>query len=165
MRKLAIALATLAVLAVVDVGIAHRESQVASGTPVILELVPVDPRALLQGDFMRLSYRIVREAFPDRVAIPAYADGHVVVAPDGRGVAQFVRFDDGTALKPGELRLRYRVREGDVRFATNAWFFEEGHGADFAGARYGEFRVAPDGEMLLVKLRDKDLGELALRTH
>ena len=34
-------------------------------------------------------------------------------------------------------------------------------GRMMAGARYGEFRVAPDGEMLLVKLRDKDLGELA----
>jgi uncharacterized membrane-anchored protein len=161
MRKLAIALATVAVLALVNVGIAHRASQVASGTPVVLELQPVDPRALMQGDYMRLSYRIVRDAFPDRVAIPAYGDGRLVVAPDARGVARFVRFDDGAPLAAGEVRLRYRVRDGDVRFATNAWFFEEGHGADFAPARYGEFRVAPDGEMLLVKLRDKDLAELA----
>jgi uncharacterized membrane-anchored protein len=165
MRKLAIALATLAVLAVVDVGIAHREALVATGTPVLLELQPVDPRALLQGDYMRLSYRIVRDAFPDRVAIPSYGDGRVVVAPDAKGVAQFVRFDDGKPLAIGELRLRYRVREGDVKFATNAWFFQEGHGADFAGARFGEFRVAPDGEMLLVRLRDKDLGELSLKAR
>lgn len=160
MRKALIALFTVALLAIVDFGIARREAQIASGMPVLLELQPVDPRALMQGDYMRLSYRIVRDAFPDRVAIPAYGDGRIVVAPDARGVGHFRRFDDDTPLAPGEIRLRYRVRAGDVKFATNAWFFEEGHGADFAKARYGEFRVADSGEMLLVRLRDKDFGEL-----
>jgi uncharacterized membrane-anchored protein len=44
------------------------------------------------------------------------------------------------------------VREGDVKFATNAYFFQEGTGNLYARARYGEFRVAPDGELLLTHL-------------
>ena len=160
MRRVLIALAAVAVLGVVNVSIARREAQLASGTPVLLELQPADPRALMQGDYMRLAYRIVRDAFPDRVAIPAYGDGRIVVATDAHGVGRFVRLDDGTPLATGEMRLRYRVRAGDVKFATNAWFFEEGRGADFARARFGEFRVADDGEMILVRLRDKDYAEL-----
>jgi uncharacterized membrane-anchored protein len=159
-----IALVTIALLAVIDVGIAGREAQLASGTAVLLELAPVDPRSLMQGDFMRLSYRVVSDAFADRVAIPQYGDGRMVVTLDGRGIGRFCRFDDGTPLGAHEVRLRYRVRAGDVKFATNAYFFEEGHGADFTGARYGEFRVADNGEMILALLRDKDLGELHRRS-
>jgi uncharacterized membrane-anchored protein len=163
MRKWLIAIVTLVLLVAVDAGIAKREAQLASGTRVLLEVVPVDPRALMQGDFMALSFRLVRDAFPDRVAIPDYADGRIVVTQDERGVGHFTRFDDGTPLADHQVRLRYRVRAGDVKFATNAYFFEEGHGADFAGARYAEFRVADDGEMILTLLRDKDLGELKLQ--
>jgi hypothetical protein len=112
MRKWMIALAAVALLAVIDAGIAARETQLASGTPVLLELVPVDPRSLIQGDFMRLSYRVVRDAFPDRVAIPQYGDGRMVVTLDARGVGHFIRFDDGAPLGAHEVRLRYRVRAG-----------------------------------------------------
>ena len=164
MRKWMIALVAVALLAVIDAGIAARETQLASGTPVLLELAPVDPRSLMQGDFMRLSYRMVRDAFPDRVAIPPYGDGRMVVTLDARGVGHFMRFDDGAPLGAHEVRLRFRVRAGDVKFATNAYFFEEGRGADFTGARYGEFRVADDGEMILALLRDEDLRELPRRS-
>ncbi|MET0346848.1 MAG: GDYXXLXY domain-containing protein [Casimicrobiaceae bacterium] len=40
------------------------------------------------------------------------------------------------------------------KLGTNAFFFEEGTGDRYAGARYGEFRVAPDGEAILTGLRD-----------
>jgi len=47
-----------------------------------------------------------------------------------------------------------------VKFATNAWFFKEGTARLYEPARYGEFRVSPSGELLLVSMRDKDLGRL-----
>jgi len=58
------------------------------------------------------------------------------------------------------VALRYRVRAGRVKFATNAFFFEEGTGARYQRARYGEFRVAPSGELLLTGLRGADLERL-----
>ena len=130
---------------------------------MLLELVPVDPRSLMQGDFMQLSYRAVGDAFADRRQGAVRAtDGRIVVAVDERGIGRFVRMagEDGTPLAAGEVPLRYRVRGNDIKFATNAYFFEEGHGADFSTARYGEFRVATDGEMILTGLRDKDLRAL-----
>ena len=68
MRRWVIAVATLAMLAIVNFGIWQRENLLQSGRVVLLELVPVDPRSLVQGDFMRLSYRTIGEAFPDRPA-------------------------------------------------------------------------------------------------
>lgn len=163
MRRWVIAVATLAVLAIVNFGIWQRENLLQSGRVVLLELVPVDPRSLVQGDFMRLSYRTIGEAFPDRIKSPPVRDGRIVVALDQRGVGSFRRIDDGTPLAANDVALRFRVRASDVRFATNAYFFEEGHAGDYATARYGEFRIANDGEMILTGLRDKDLRALAQR--
>jgi uncharacterized membrane-anchored protein len=56
--------------------------------------------------------------------------------------------------------LRYRVRNGELKFATNAFFFQEGTAKRYEGARYGEFRVAPDGELLLTGLRGTELQPL-----
>ena len=56
--------------------------------------------------------------------------------------------------------MRYRVRHGAPKFATNGYFFEEGRAQDFTKARYGEFRVAADGEAILTGLRDEALKSL-----
>jgi uncharacterized membrane-anchored protein len=79
-------------------------------------------------------------------------DGRIILKPDARGIAQFVRHDSGEPLGADEVVLRYRVREGKVKFATNAWFFQEGHAKLYERAQYGEFRVAPSGDMLLVAM-------------
>jgi len=83
-----------------------------------------------------------------------------VLQVDERGVAKFKRFDDGTPLAADELRIRYRVRADEVKFATNAFFFQEGHAKIYERARYGEFRVAADGECLLTGMRSEKLERL-----
>jgi uncharacterized membrane-anchored protein len=40
---------------------------------------------------------------------------------------------------------------------SDAWFFQEGDGERWEAARYGEFRVMPDGRALLVGLADVQL--------
>ncbi|HCX89809.1 MAG: hypothetical protein CO186_08685 [Zetaproteobacteria bacterium CG_4_9_14_3_um_filter_49_83] len=88
-------------------------------------------------------------------------DGFVVVGLDERRVATFKQLHhENTALAQDELLLRYRVRNGVVKFATNAFFFQEGHAQDFQAGRFGQFRVDEKGELLLVTLFDQDLKEL-----
>ena len=91
---------------------------------------------------------------------PDRSDGHVVVAVDRNRVAHFRRLADGRPLAPGETALRYRIRGGRPRFATDAFFFEEGQADAYAAAQYGEFRVGPDGDMILTALRDSNLRRL-----
>jgi uncharacterized membrane-anchored protein len=113
----------------------------------------------MQGDYMRLNFEAADQAFPFS-SRRSLADGHVVVAVDGRGVGHFRRLADSRPLAPGEVALRYRIRGGEPNFATNAYFFEEGQAAAFADAAYGEFRVGADGEMILTGLRDARFGPL-----
>ena len=47
-----------------------------------------------------------------------------------------------------------------MRFATDAFFFQEGHAERYEPARYGRFRVNEDGEPLLVALHDSELNLL-----
>ncbi|MGQ0512236.1 MAG: GDYXXLXY domain-containing protein [Betaproteobacteria bacterium] len=159
MRRTIAVLAGIAVLAAVNWIIHQREQLIRTGAVARLELAPVDPRSLMQGDYMALRFQLAAQAYrlgTDRKA----DDGHIVVKADDKGVARYVRHDAGEALAPGELRMRYRVREGRVKFATNAWFFQEGHAKLYERARYGEFRVAPSGDMLLVNMLGEKLERL-----
>ena len=159
MRNWVVIVATLILLVAVNLGIASRERLVEHGRIVLLELAPVDPRSLMQGDYMALRFRAADGA---RIGADQlqFGDGRMVLGVDARGVGEFRRLDTGAPLGADEARLRYRIRNGDVKLATNAFFFEEGSADVYATARFGEFRVADDGDAILTGLRDKDLAPL-----
>ncbi len=159
MRKLIVVLAGLVILITVNFSIYQREKLRSEGRVILLELAPVDPRSLMQGDYMALNYTVANAVFPNRQAENS-KDGQLVVTLDERGVGHFKRLADATPLATNEAVLRYRVRNNQVKFATNAFFFEEGQASQYQAARYGEFRVSADGEMLLTNLRNADLAVL-----
>jgi len=159
MRKIAAIVAGLVILGFANYGIYGRERLLADGRIALLELAPVDPRSLMQGDYMALRFRASDDAFGRRPK-EGFGDGRIVLQLDERGVAKFKRPDDGTPLAADELRIRYRVRADQVKFATNAFFFQEGHAKFYERARYGEFRVAPDGDCLLTGMRGEKLERL-----
>ena len=165
-----VALITLvAVLGLVNWSIFNKEDHLANGRIVYLDLAPIDPRSLMQGDYMALNFRIGTEVY---AALPksdeykrwrhnaAASDGYVVVKLDKKSVATFEALYTGQTLADKEILLRYRVRNGAVKFATNAFFFQEGNAKIYQPARYGQFRVDAEGEVLLVSLYDKDLKKL-----
>jgi uncharacterized membrane-anchored protein len=159
MRRVLAILAGVLVLAVANVSVWNLEELRTGGRVVLLELAPVDPRALMQGDYMALRFAVERDAFGPGPP-SGTRGGRIVVRLDPRGVGTFVRIDDGRPLAEGEVALRYRVRGGRVKFATNAFFFQEGHAARYDSARYGELRVADSGELLLTHLRGRRLERL-----
>jgi uncharacterized membrane-anchored protein len=159
MRRAIALIAGLAILGLANWTVAEREALLAEGRVVLLELAPVDPRSLLQGDYMALRFKLVDDAF-GRGPIAEVADGRLVVRLDGHGVGVYARLDDGRPPAPGEALLRYRIREGQVKLATNAFFFQEGHGGYYAAARYGELRVSPSGDLLLTHLIGEDYERL-----
>ncbi len=155
MRRILVVAAAAIVLAVINLQIGQKERLLRAGEPVYLRLAPVDPRSLMQGDYMVLNYEIsakLPEAAP--------ADGHVVIAIDGTHVAQFVRVHAGEGLGAGERLLRYRKRGRRLRIGAESYFFEEGTGDTYANAKYGELRLAPSGDSVLVGLRDEKLNAL-----
>lgn len=151
-------------LAVVNVAIGSRERLLRDGETVLLELAPVDPRSLLQGDYMALRFAVadeLRQALGTTAIESEYRDGYAVLARAADGTTRFLR--EQPAPEPvatGEVALRYRLRGGELRIVTNAWFFAEGQAARYQSARYGELRLARDGEALLVAMRDGALKPL-----
>jgi uncharacterized membrane-anchored protein len=160
MRSAIALIACVIVLAIVDWSIVKRERHLEHGRVVYLELAPVDPRSLMQGDYMALNFAVARDAQAALRDARQADDGRIVVTVGADGVARYARIDAGQPLAANEMRLRYRIRAGEMKFATNAWFFEEGTAARYAPARYGEFRVDSDGELLLTRMRGKDLQPL-----
>lgn len=169
LQRLLVAAGLVLVLGGANWTIRERERLIADGSPLLLELAPADPRSLMQGDYMALRFAIAQQIWPgnrfgalggkdDRPP-----DGIAVVKRNEKGVGSFVRLHDGQAIAANESLIRYRLRKHDVRIVTNAWFFQEGTAQESSQARYGEFRVAPNGEALLVALRDKDLKVLGSR--
>ncbi len=67
-----------------------------------------------------------------------------------------------TPPKGDHVLFRYRQTAHAVRFGTNAFFFQEGHGEFYEDARYGGFRVDADGNALLEDLYDSQLQPIAL---
>ena len=145
--------ASLIVFVFFNFAVWRKEQLLASGASVLLELAPVDPRSLMQGDYMRLNYQITSDPRVVEATHAADADGELVVSADADGVARFTRVHQGEPLAPDERLLRYRRRADGVRVATESFFFEEGRADVYAQARYGELRVSAGGETLLVGLR------------
>jgi uncharacterized membrane-anchored protein len=159
-RDVTVIIGLVLILALVNWQIAAKERVLRDGELMLLELAPVDPRSLMQGDYMRLDYAIARELY-------AHADwpsdGKIIVANDEHGVARFVRrAEPGAALGAAEHLLRYRRRSGWIRIGTDAFFFQEGTADAYREARFGELRVDADGEGLLVGLRDRDRHPLGV---
>lgn len=141
-----------------NLSIWRKEALIAGGQKVFVALAPVDPRSLMQGDFMRLNYAVPGandEEFRQRLSAQR---PYVIARRDGRGVAQLLRTARGNApLQTGEMRIELTPKDGRWILVSDAWFFREGDGQRFEKARYGEFRVAPDGQALLVGLADEQL--------
>lgn len=169
MSKILTLVSLVVVLGLVNWSIYKKEHQLAHGKIAYLELAPRDPRSIMQGDYMALNYQVAREVYNALPKTQQYrhwrrnvdaSDGYAVVELDERNIATFKSIYHGQTLAANEILMRYRVRNGTVKFATNAYFFQERTGNAYRAARYGQFRVADDGELLLAAMYDKDLIRL-----
>ncbi|HET7866163.1 MAG TPA: GDYXXLXY domain-containing protein [Burkholderiaceae bacterium] len=159
-RRAGIALSAVAVLAVANIGIWQKEDLIAHGQPVYVALAPVDPRSLMQGDYMQLSFRLPDDVQVGPEGMLAAQRPCVVARRDARGVATLLRLDTGAALAADELRVELTPKNGRWVLVTDAWFFKEGDAERWTRARFGEFRVDAAGRALLVGLRGADLQAL-----
>jgi uncharacterized membrane-anchored protein len=147
----------LVFLVMVNWGIWTAEQNIADGRLAYLELAPVDPRSLMQGDYMRLAYAIEDQAQVSR-SDEFQDDGFLVVRLDEQSVARFLRIYEGETLEEGELLIKFASPYGwSVEIGISSYFFQEGNASIFANARYGEVRILDDGSLMLMSLRDRNL--------
>ncbi|WP_347218543.1 GDYXXLXY domain-containing protein [Chryseobacterium sp.] len=133
----------------------EKETLLKNGQPVLLKLAPVDPRSLIQGDYMSLRYDIVNNINVEKIP----TRGYCVVKLDSKGVAQRVRFQkDATPLKTGEYLIKYTSPNGwSINIGAESFFFQEGHAEKYSKAAYGGIKTDKDGNSLLIGLYDDHL--------
>lgn len=155
-RQLALLLSGLAILAGINATVWRYEYAMSSGEVVLLRLAPVDPRSLMQGDYMRLNYEIARELTSrDARATQNKGSNTLVIRLDAHQVATLVADGKPDRLASDERLLQVHQSERQWQIGPDAYFFEEGTGEQYEAARYGEFRLQADGKTLLVGLRDE----------
>ena len=149
-------LGLLAALVVPALQVFYAEKDLARGELILFELAPVDPRSLIQGDYMALRWTMEDDLSRERIP----ETDHMIVRIDADRVATFSRYDDATALAEDERRIDLVVREGEPDFAPNAWFFEEGQAERYEPARYGVLNVTPEGQVILTGMADANKNRL-----
>lgn len=145
------------ILGLYNYSICSKEKLLATGKSVYLQLAPVDPRSLMQGDYMRLSFAIVdsirKDSLPKR--------GFCVVKTNGQGLVIAARWQPkSTPIQADEQLIRYTTNFTGIQLGAESYFFQEGKAANYASARYGLVKVDPTGNTLLVGLCDSSLRRL-----
>ena len=154
--KAAFVACSLGIIGVLNWMIVYKEMLLDSAQSIYLELAPVDPRSLMQGDYMVLNYAVAREA----QSKATLKSGHLILKVDDRRVGQFARIDDGSPLADEEVRVTF-TRNDRIRIGAESYFFEEGSGGEFSQAKFAELKVGSSGECVLVGLLDEKLSRIS----
>lgn len=160
-RIVVLLLSTLAVVGYTANYVLQKEALLSDGDLVLFRLAPVDPRSLLQGDYMALDYVIARDVRPKE----KLRRGFLVFTKDTNGVARYVRVQaEPIPISGDEQVISFRSRlshdgsgfPGRAKIGSDSYFFEEGRASKFEAATFGGLRVDKAGNALLERLYDAD---------
>ncbi len=158
-RGIIASLMLLVILGALGFKISEKETLLKDGRLLLLKMAPVDPRSLMQGDYMALGYDA--SLFPDENTIKSLPyKGFIILTIHEKSVASFSRLDDGSPLLTGEVRVLYRKvapvwRPAGLKYAAESYFFEEGQAARYEAARFVMVKLGESGDTLLVGLADE----------
>ena len=184
MKRISEIIITIIVLGVIVYAFqvkAERDRLILTGKEILLELAPVDPLSLLQGQYMIINFALEREEI--EIKDQDVNSGRIHLSPNGfttivlryneSGVANFNRFKDDQLLASNEILFKIKARrhwrdngsENSYRIDVEqeSFLFKENTEKKYEEkAKYGVFKVGPDGDFVLVDLADKDLNKLTL---
>jgi uncharacterized membrane-anchored protein len=153
----------LLVMGLYNYQIFKKEETLKNGELVFLELAPVDPRSLLQGDYMELRYAMASGSWDSIPQLQTPFDslptrGFIIFKLDDKRVARGIRFQKNTEnLKQGEYAIKYFKKDWQIHIGVESYFFQEGKGYALDSARYGGVRLDKHGNSLLVGMYDRKL--------
>ncbi|HDR1319148.1 GDYXXLXY domain-containing protein [Pasteurella multocida] len=160
-------LATCLIAFATNYTIHKYEDILTNGESIILKTAPVDPRSLMQGDYMTLNYEILADISEEwgknleeeKTQYFVYA----LLKRDSLGIATLCRLEtkapttfDGCTPN---IYLPVNVAMWWPRLPSQDYFFAEGKGEYYAQAEYAEYRFK-GGKALLFRLLDKNLKAL-----
>lgn len=159
-RKWLVIATILLALSAINININKKQDLIANGEILLFKLAPVDPKSLMQGDYMRLRFDIAVQTQESLRKLNehntiAVNQGHILVTRGENNVVELDGIYDGQKLSKNQYKLPFKYRKYQIVFTTNAFYFQEGKAEHFQKAKYGQFRVSNTGEMLLVNMVDE----------
>ena len=131
--------------------VGFKEFTLQTGTEVVLQTVPVDPRSLLQGDYVILRYEIgipgrAKDVYPLLKALPSVDRGsqwHVALKQQGDVWVAAGYYLSRQQAGPVAIKGNYNQR-AELDFGIGSYFVPEGTGLAIERANDVKVRVAID---------------------
>jgi uncharacterized membrane-anchored protein len=134
--------------------IVKKETLLSEGKLILLELAPVDPRSLIQGDYMRLRYDISEDINYDSIS----KRGFCVIKLEENGVAKKVRLQENkTPINNNEYLISYTLKQWrGINIGAESFFFQEGEADKYEKTKYGGIKVDNEGNSILIGLYNEN---------
>ncbi len=160
--RLGVLASVLATLFVAGKTVLNFEGVYRNGKDFYLAMRPVDPRSMMQGDFMALAYEADAPGGLATAESSPELKRWAIFNLDDRGVGTLAGYaSDAPSLEPGQAMLRVDDRSSRTLIEPRSYFFQEGQGETFADARYVVFRFRDSASPLLYGLANADLEILS----
>ena len=156
--------------------IVQHEWHLAKSDSIFVELAPVDPRSILQGDYMALNYDLHFSAVAaENGSEQPVSDIRTEDFKNQSNVMSYVQLDqqrrviktsfDRSALNQSERSARLILKNPRNTFealypAANSFMFAEGLEPCYRNAKFAELKVKKNGKALLFDLLDQQLKPL-----
>ncbi|NUF24434.1 GDYXXLXY domain-containing protein [Acinetobacter oleivorans] len=153
--------------------VAKNEWHLHHSKSIFIELRPVDPRSILQGDYMALAYELnlqslkalagsESEALDQVIFNHSSVSAKVILDSQNRVVRTIL--DNNNSFVGQSLILKNPENRLQALYpASRSFLFAEGLAQCYQKAKYAEFKVNTKGEAILFDLRGEGLQPLNCR--
>ncbi|MDH5465237.1 MAG: GDYXXLXY domain-containing protein [Thiovulaceae bacterium] len=123
----------------------QKEHHIANAIEVKIGLQPLDPRSIMQGDYMRLRYDFLKLKTK---GLPK--SGLLKINLDHENFITKITPYNNEELKKNEYLIQFsKKRYNRVHIAAESFMFEEGKGDYYAKATHAKLLITKDGATLL----------------
>lgn len=155
MKKILVVLNLLLLMIAFGYSVVKEERNLKQKT-FYIKTAPVDPRSLIQGDYMILNYDITESA---RGEARNLRKGYIRVRLNNLKVAEFMEVSkEYFPSSDNELSIQFRQNDSTIDIGVNSYLFQEGTGNRFQRAQYAEVIELKSGKLRLKHLLDKDFN-------
>jgi len=164
-RRNYIIVATLILFALFFVrAVMQKEETIKEGRLVLLPLAPVDPRSLMQGDYMRLNYALNADLRATNIKKEDLNKrGYILLALDDQNRGTFKGISKDLPAVDGEdvIAVKYFNWDGfDLSVGAESYFFQEGKDSLYEQAKFGGLRIDQQGNSVLIGLYKENLERI-----
>ncbi|WP_151964552.1 GDYXXLXY domain-containing protein [Acinetobacter oleivorans] len=153
--------------------VAKNEWHLHHSKSIFIELRPVDPRSILQGDYMALAYELNLQSLKALAGSESEALDQVIfnhssvpakVILDSQNRVVRTILDNNNSFVGQSLILKNPENRLQALYpASRSFLFAEGLAQCYQKAKYAEFKVNTKGEAILFDLRGEGLQPLNCR--